>query len=266
MMHSGHRERIRERFFKEGLSGFAPHEVLELLLCFAIPQKDVNPLAHALIDRFGSLSAVLEARAEELTKEPGIGRNAAALITLMPQLMSYYERDKQRDRPRLINFEEAGKYCRSLLRARKKECVYLLCLTAQGYLIQASLLHEGTIDESQVYPREVATEALMHSAYCVLLAHNHPGGDALPSAGDYKVTQTVIDTLKMLEIQVMDHIIVGENTYSSMSRMQMIDKGKLVAMDDFNYRVRMASMPAARRTELSQVGTVEDYDGFMETE
>ena len=266
MMHSGHRERIRERFFKEGLSGFAPHEALELLLCFAIPQKDVNPLEHSLIERFGSLSAVLEARMEELTQVPGIGRNAAALITLMPQLMGYYERDKQRERPRLNNFEEAGQYCRALMRARKKECVYLLCLNAQGYLIQSSLLHEGTIDESHVYPRVVAEEALLHNAYCVLLAHNHPGGDALPSAGDYKVTETVINTLEMVEIRVVDHIIVGENTYSSMSRMQMIDKGRLVTMDDFNYRVRMASMPSARRAGVSQVGTVEDYDGFMETE
>ena len=92
-MHSGHRERIRERFLREGLQGFAPHEALEFLLCFAIPQKDVNPLAHSLIERFGSLSAVLEARAEELTQVPGIGPNAAALLTLLPELMRYYERE-----------------------------------------------------------------------------------------------------------------------------------------------------------------------------
>ena len=89
MMHSGHRARLRRRFFEEGLSGFAPHEALELLLCFAIPQRDVNPLAHKLIKRFGSLSAVLEARPEELMETPGVGPNAAALLSLIQNLMIY---------------------------------------------------------------------------------------------------------------------------------------------------------------------------------
>ena len=89
-VHAGHRARLRERFLKEGLSGFSEHEVLELLLMFAIPQKDVNPLAHALIGRFGSLSAVLEASPAELMRVAGVGQNAAALLSLMPQLMGYY--------------------------------------------------------------------------------------------------------------------------------------------------------------------------------
>lgn len=146
MMHSGHRERIRERFLREGLQGFAPHEALEFLLCFAIPQKDVNPLAHSLIERFGSLSAVLEARAEELTQVPGIGPNAAALLTLLPELMRYYERDRRQERPCLRNFKAAGAYCRALLRGEKDECVYLLCLDAQGRLLKSVLLRRGTIN------------------------------------------------------------------------------------------------------------------------
>lgn len=88
-VHAGHRARMRERFMKEGLSGFSEHEVLELLLMFAIPQRDVNPLAHRLIDRFGSLSAVLESSPAELTRVDGVGENAAALLSLMPQLMGY---------------------------------------------------------------------------------------------------------------------------------------------------------------------------------
>ena len=105
-MHEGHRERLKNRFFTHGLDGFAPHEVLELLLTFAIPQRDVNPIAHQLIDTFGSFSGVLNASPEELRRVPGIGVNASALLSLMPQLMGYYQRDGMRERPVLRSFTE----------------------------------------------------------------------------------------------------------------------------------------------------------------
>ena len=264
MMHSGHRARLRQRFFEEGLSGFAPHEALELLLCFAIPQRDVNPLAHQLIERFGSLSAVLEARPEELMETPGVGPNAAALLALMPQLMRYYERDKQRERPRLNNLERAGAYCRSLLRGRKNECVYLLCLDAKGYLIKPVLMHQGTIDESQLYPREIVRETLLHNAYAVLIAHNHPGGEAMPSRGDYDATLRVMEALRAIDVRLIDHIIVSDDALCSLTHMHMIEKGQLVSLEDFDYRVRMASMPTARRGKVLQTGATEGYDGLEE--
>lgn len=266
MMHSGHRERIRERFLREGLQGFAPHEALEFLLCFAIPQKDVNPLAHSLIERFGSLSAVLEARAEELTQVPGIGPNAAALLTLMPELMRYYERDRRQERPCLRNFKAAGAYCRALLRGEKDECVYLLCLDAQGRLLKSVLLRRGTIDESAVYPREVVREALLHNAYAVLLCHNHPGGGAMPSRGDYETTRRVIEALRAIDVRLLDHVIVGDTAYSSMANMEMIDQGKLAAPEEFDGRVRMATLPDAECAAPPPDGAVEDYHGILETE
>ena len=106
-VHAGHRARMRERFIKEGLSGFSEHEVLELLLMFAIPQRDVNPLAHRLIDRFGSLSAVLESSPAELTWVDGVGENAAALLSLMPQLMGYYQHSAMGRKPVITNLAEA---------------------------------------------------------------------------------------------------------------------------------------------------------------
>ena len=106
-VHAGHRARMRERFMKEGLSGFSEHEVLELLLMFAIPQRDVNPLAHRLIDRFGSLSAVLESSPAELTRVDGVGENAAALLSLMPQLMGYYQHSAMGRKPVITNLAEA---------------------------------------------------------------------------------------------------------------------------------------------------------------
>ena len=110
-IHTGHRQRLRERFRAQGLSGFAEHEVLELLLTYAIPQKDVNPLAHALLERFGSLAAVLEADAGELMRVPGVGENAATLIALMPELFGSYQRSLLGDRPVITTFQEAVRYC-----------------------------------------------------------------------------------------------------------------------------------------------------------
>lgn len=145
-VHAGHRARLRERFLKEGLSGFSEHEVLELLLMFAIPQKDVNPLAHALIGRFGSLSAVLEASPAELMRVAGVGQNAAALLSLMPQLMGYYQHSAMGAKPSITNLSGAKRYAGALFFGVHEECVYMICLDQSGRVLSPALLHKGTID------------------------------------------------------------------------------------------------------------------------
>lgn len=261
-MHEGHRERVRERFAATGLDGFAPHEVLEFLLFFAIPKKDVNPLAHTLLSRFGSIGAVLDARAEELMQVSGIGRHAATLITFVSQMMRYCERERYKEPPLLTSYTKAGEYCTTLLRGEKRECVYLLCLDSKGRLIQSVKMHEGTIDESSLYPREIVREALMHNAFSVLLAHNHPGGDATPSINDFEATRSVINALRTVQIQVMDHIIVGEQGYGSMAYMRMINQGAIIDKEGFESRL-LASRSTDGRA-VSQIGEMEKYYGFPE--
>ena len=173
-VHAGHRARMKERFMKEGLSGFSEHEVLELLLMFAIPQKDVNPLAHALIRRFGSLSAVLEASPAELMRVAGVGQNAAALLSLMPQLMGYYQHSAMGAKPSITNLSGAKRYAGALFFGVHEECVYMICLDQSGRVLSPALLHKGTIDQVQIYPREVVETALRYHAHAVLLAHNAP--------------------------------------------------------------------------------------------
>ena len=134
-VHAGHRARLRERFLKEGLSGFSEHEVLELLLMFAIPQKDVNPLAHALIGRFGSLSAVLEASPAELMRVAGVGQNAAALLSLMPQLMGYYQHSAMGEKPSITNLSSARRYAGALFFGVHEERVYMICLDQSGRVL-----------------------------------------------------------------------------------------------------------------------------------
>ena len=159
-VHAGHRARMRERFMKEGLSGFSEHEVLEFLLMFAIPQRDVNPLAHRLIDRFGSLSAVLESSPAELTRVDGVGENAAALLSLMPQLMGYYQHSAMGRKPVITNLAEARKYAGALFFGLHEERVYMICVDQSGRVLHPALMHRGTIDQVQIYPREVVETAL----------------------------------------------------------------------------------------------------------
>lgn len=227
-IHKGHRARLRDRLLREGLQGFAPHEVLELLLCFAIPQRDVNPLAHALLHTFGSLSGVLEATPEELQRCPGIGENTAALLALMPQLSGYYLRDRLRERPKLCTASDAGAYCKTLFFGVANESVYLVCLDGQARVIHPALVRSGTIDEAPLYPREVVETALRHRAHSVVLAHNHPGGDVTPSTADYDATRTVLTALAVVDIRVIDHIIVAEKGFFSMAQQDMLPQGAAV--------------------------------------
>lgn len=188
-VHAGHRARMKERFMKEGLSGFSEHEVLELLLMFAIPQRDVNPLAHRLIERFGSLSAVLETAPSELKRVDGVGENAAVLLSLMPQLLSYYQHSAMGSKPVITNLAEARRYAGALFFGLHEERVYMICMDQSGRVLRPALLHKGTIDQVQIYPREVVETALRYHAHAVLLAHNHPSGTAEPSQDDYDATR-----------------------------------------------------------------------------
>lgn len=265
-MHDGHRKRLKHRFLQEGLKGFAPHEVLELLLTFAIPQRDVNPLAHGLIDHFGSLSGVLEASVEELKAMPGVGENTATLLSLLPELAGYYMRDRFRDRPLLSTAEKAGQYCLTLFFGMDYEAVYLLCLDTQGRLIQPALLQRGTIDETQIYPRIVVETALRHKAHAVVLTHNHPGGGIVPSPADYLVTQMVVQALRVVEIKTIDHIIVAEGQFLSMAQQRILKRGELVEVQEFDRRVKSITAGTKRIPAMQGTIDLEGYDGFESTE
>lgn len=220
-IHAGHRERIRLRFLGQGLDGFAEHEVLELLLTYAIARKDVNPIAHELLAQFGSLAAVLEADRSELMRVKGVGEGAAALITLMPELLGYYRRSALGKKPVVTNLEEAKAYCQSLFLGAHEEMVYLLCMDQGGRVIHPALLRKGTVNEVNIYPREVVEMALRYHAHTVLLTHNHPGGCVKPSQADIRVTAEIARVLSALGISMMDHLILaGDEVYSMKRELQ----------------------------------------------
>mgnify|MGYP000945577148 FL=1 len=208
-MHEGHRERMKKRFLSEGIDGFNQHQVLEMLLFYTIPRRDTNPLAHELIDRYGSLSGVLEANPEDLKKVPGVGSNTAVLLSFIPSLCRRYMNDKWKEKPLLNSSAKAGDYAATLFYGRLYEAFYVICLNARNEVLYADLVHEGTIDSAPVYPRLIVETALKHQANGIILAHNHPGGSLQPSSADLDATRKIKSACDAISIHVTDHIIVA---------------------------------------------------------
>ena len=215
-IHKGHRERLKQRFLEEGLDNFTDIQVLELLLFFAIPVKDTNPLAHALLDHFGSLSQVLEADVEELKKVPGIKDHAATLLALVTQLCRYYQVSSAQQNQVLTTLEDCGRYLVPRFFGRTKETVFLLCLDAKCKVLCCKEIGEGSVNSASISVRKVVETALAANATTVVLAHNHPSGIAVPSNEDIQTTQRISAALYAVEIYLADHIVVAEGDYVSM--------------------------------------------------
>lgn len=220
--HAGHRQRMRQRFIENDLNGFADHEVLELALFYAIPQRNVNPLAHRLMERFGSLNAVMEAPVQDLCRVEGVGEYAATLLHLFGCMARRMESGRAGANKVLSNFGEACRHCAALLKGLRQEHFYIVCLNAQGEVLRDVLINRGTLDEVQAYPRLVAEEALRHNAHSVILCHNHPGGSIIPSQADVEATRILADLLQKLEIRLVDHIIAAGGDTLSMVHCGLI--------------------------------------------
>ncbi len=218
MDHAGHRERLKARFAQAGLAGFAPHEALELLLTFAIPRRDVNPLAHQLISHFGSLPRVLEASVEDLQAVPGIGPHAASLIGLMLPLFRLYRQGLVEEQERGSGKADVLALCQALLMGEKVERFYVLALDKRGKLLGHSRVSSGDDGETAVYPRLIVQALLRYGAGACVLAHNHPSGLLQPSQADLSLTQALAEMMKPLGITLEDHVIVGGDGVFSFAR------------------------------------------------
>ena len=216
-VHDGHRARLRRQLMEGGLDSFSDVQVLELLLGFAIARKDVNPLAHALLDRFGSLSGVLDAPAGELMKVPGIGENTAVMLSVMPQLMRRYTIGKNKTGTILNTTTKAGSYLLPFFFGAKDEQVYLLCLDAKCKVLDCRKLFTGSVNTVGVSVRRIVEEALRRNATSVILAHNHTSGIALPSREDEETTNMVQAAPEAVGIRLADHMVMVEDDFGSMA-------------------------------------------------
>ena len=215
-IHASHRQRVKDRFRAEGLDSFDEVHALELLLFYAIPQGDVNPLAHRLLDRFGNLRQVLEAPTEHLLAVEGVGPHTAMLLSLVKGLARQYLITPEGKSTPMKTLEECGNYLRDRLLGRRDETVMLLCLDAKRKLLGCRIISEGSVNSAEVSTRKVMDAALAMNATSVVLAHNHPSGIALPSMEDVVTTRRMAMALDAVGILLEDHIVVADRDYVSL--------------------------------------------------
>ena len=215
-IHVGHRKRAKAEFLTRGLEGLPDHKVLELLLFYAIPQGDVNPLAHRLLDHFGSLSSVFHATHEQLTEVPGVGDNTATLLRLVTAVGARYMQDQVDLKDIFTHSWQFQELFSPYFFGARNEMSYLACLDGKHKLIACKKLSEGDALSTELSARTIVSAALSCNAVTVVLAHNHISGIALPSPDDKAVTRRLYSLLRDVGVLLFDHYIFAGDEMVSM--------------------------------------------------
>lgn len=221
-IHDGHRQRMKERFIEHGLDNFDDINILELILFYAMPRRDVNPIAHALLDRFGTLGEVVSAPIEALTEVDGIGENAAVLLRLIPQVSRRCMISDTSAVNILNSSEKAGSYLMPFFMHQKDEVVFAVFLDAKYKVINCRKISQGEVNSAEVSTRTLVKAALEHNASAVILAHNHTSDIAIPSSDDQRTTAKLKAALAAVDITLADHIVIAADDFVS-----MMDSGML---------------------------------------
>lgn len=225
--HTDHRQRMYQRYQKSGLDSFAPHEVLELMLYYVIPRKDVNPLAHELINTFGSFSNVLDAHPDDLIKVSGISHRSAVYLNMFPKVMRLYNAQKAQSSKPLDSASKVISFLSDLFLGWNKEVFYLLCLDSKCRLTQYVQISIGETGGLHVHPKKIVESAIRYNSAQVIFAHNHPSGMVTPSDEDILFTRRLAVVMSTIDIPVIDHVIIGDTSTYSFARqgeMQQINK------------------------------------------
>ena len=221
-IHSEHRRRVKNRFRNEGLDHFEELHALELLLFYALPRIDTNPIAHDLLNRFGNLRNVLEAPVEQLMGVNGMGEHAAILLSLVRGLSQKYMTSGDSAAP-LNTLEDCGTYLINRFIGQRNEVVMLLCLDAKRAPLCCRIVSEGSVNAAEISTRKVVEAALSVNATSVILAHNHPSGIAVPSMPDIVTTRRMGAALSAVDIVLEDHFVVADRDYVSLRQSNYYD-------------------------------------------
>ena len=224
---AGHRRRLRQRFIEGGLRGFHDYEIVELLLSLGTPRRDCKQQAKEAIRRFKSLRGVLAAPPQELQQIKGIGPHSAFGIRLVQEVAREFLREQIVDKPVYKSSREMFDYLYHSMRDLKKEVFKVIYLNAQYQIIETADLFQGTVNGSFVPPREVMEDALEKNAAALIFAHNHPSGNAEPSQSDRQLTRDLVYAGSIMQIRVLDHIVIGNNTYFSFATEGLIEEYEL---------------------------------------
>ena len=247
----GHRKRLREKFIKSGLAGFHDYEIVELLLTLGSPRRDCKPQAKEAIEKFKTLRGVLEASPEELQEIEGIGPHSAFGIKLVQEVARKFLKEKIRDKPIYKSSQEIFDYLYHSMRDLKKETFKVIYLNSQNQIIDTTDLFEGTVNISVIHPREVIEGALRHNAVSLIFVHNHPSGNPTPSENDKVVTRELVSAGSIMQLKVLDHIIIGDNTYFSFAGEGLIEKYEM----DFLSSKARGAFQAKRRPNRARLST-----------
>ncbi len=220
---SGHRERLREKFLRSGLSGFLDYEIIELLLTVGTPRRDCKAAAKEALREFKTFQGVLEAPAQELQKLSGIGPRNVFGLKLIHEVARRYLKDRMMSRPVCHSSKEVFDYLYHALRDMRRELFKVIFLDTKNQVVEEKTLFEGTVDSSAVYPREVIKDALHYEASALIFVHNHPSGDPEPSLCDKEITRDLVFAARVIQIKVLDHIIIGNNRYFSFADEGLIE-------------------------------------------
>ena len=210
-----HRRILKERFKQGSLQGFHSYEILEFLLLYAVPKKDVKPLAKALITRFKGLRGVFDATPEEFKGVTGIGENAVVLIKLLKDITGVYLKERMMGKDIITCTRDVLDYLKLTLSGERVEKFLAIYMNGRNEVLAIEILHEGTINQTVVYPRKAIEKAFKHNASSVVFVHNHPSGDATPSDVDWQLTRVLDRAALAVDLFVHDHIIIGKNRHFS---------------------------------------------------
>ena len=213
---AGHRERLRNRFEKSEFEGFNDYEVLEFMLTYAITRKDTKAVSKNLFNRFGTLKEILSADIKELKQIDGLGGQSAIFIKAINEFIKFYfEHQVEKNEIQFTTLEQTVTYFNAVIGNYKNEVVKVLYLNSENKMIHTELISEGTVNESYLNPRRILETALKYKTTSVIVAHNHPGGVSEPSENDNIITQKIAEVLKLVGIDLQDHIIIASEGFYS---------------------------------------------------
>lgn len=219
-LHTGHRKRLKEEVLAQDFhESMPPHKILEMLLFYGIPRKDTNPIAHELLNKFGSLRGVIEAEPEELFAVKGMTHNAAALIKLIMPIARRYETDVKANLNRkFASIDEIGEFLAKKHMGYGVETFAITNFKSNGELISCEIISKGDMSSVPLTVKAVVQNVLKHKAPCVIISHNHINKVAMPSRADLEMTKAIKDTLDNIGVNLLDHIIVSDNDFTSLAQ------------------------------------------------
>jgi DNA repair protein RadC len=219
---AGHRERLKQKFLQTAGEGLHDYELLELLLTYALPRRDVKPLAKELIHRFNGLSGVLEASQDELDKVKNLSKGSGILIKLNKAIIEFYMTTEMSSRDVLSSPRTVLNFAKAKMAGLPNEAFLCIYLNTKNEVLRYKTINQGTVDKAAVYPRRIIEEALNLHAAGLILVHNHPSGHCQPSPEDRQLTDSIVSVAKTLDIRVLDHLIVGRLGYYSFAENKLL--------------------------------------------